>query len=186
MRNSSLISIIGLVAAFILILVCMMRISQLKTSQEELRKTIDRMYAEGVPSSQPYKQEQEEEEEVEVALYMTHIQRHMDKLYFAGKNEHWELAAFYTHEVEEMMEELEKHNVVEDDGIKISPLLKAMGLTPLEYLEESIEKKDKKEFLNLYTNQVQQCNACHTAAGYSFIKIKEPDNPAFTNQIYKP
>lgn len=183
MKNIALIG--ALILAFILIGVSFMQINRLERANSELKKTIAQMPA-TANETKAESNGDEEEEEVEVALYMTHIQRHMNKLYFAGKAGNWDLAGFYVHEVEEMLESLEKHNVVEDDGISLSPLLKAMGLGPLELLEAEVKKKNRDGFEKLYTNQVQQCNACHTASKYPFIKIAVPTSPAFTNQIYTP
>lgn len=175
------------IASILLNIYCIMSISRLKSSNDSLSKTMERMYKEGVPGKEEHHghEDEHEEDEVEVSNIMTNIQRHFGKLYFAGKAENWELAEFYAHEVEEAMEELEESHVVED-GINISQFMKIMGLTPLEHLDEAVDKKDITEFNAAYTAQIAQCNACHAATKHAYIQIKEPERPVFSNQIFTP
>ena len=189
MKNAGL--VVAVAVSIILNIVCLMRISQLKTSNDSLYATLDRMNTEGLPVSRTSHSDHddedhhEEEEEIEVSIIMTNIQRHFGKLYFAGNEKNWELAEFYTHELEEAMEELEEHNVVED-GINISKFVKIMGLTPLESLDDAVDKKDLEAFKGAYTMQINHCNACHAATKHPFIRIKEPERPVFSNQIFTP
>lgn len=123
------------------------------------------------------------EEEIEVAIAMNHIQRHANKLYFAGQNSNWPLAGFYVHEMEEAMEEVAEANVV-DEGVEVSKLMKAMGLPQLQLLEESIALKDKEKFDAAYLNLVNNCNACHQSTQHPYIVITLPKTPALDNQQY--
>ena len=189
MKNAGLIAAVAV--SIILNIVCLMRISQLKTSNESLYATVDRMHTEGLPVSRTSPSDDddadhhEEEEEIEVSSIMTNIQRHFGKLYFAGTAQNWDLAEFYVHEVEEAMEELEEHNVIED-GINISKFVSIMGLTPLKDIDEAVDNKDLTAFKNAYTAQISQCNACHAASKHPYIRIKEPERPVFSNQIFTP
>ena len=54
--------------------------------------------------------------------YMTTIQLHTGKLWFAAKAGNWELAAYEIHELEETMESVKKLNV-EKNGVKISGVM---------------------------------------------------------------
>jgi len=124
-----------------------------------------------------------QEEEIELAIAMNHIQRHANKLYFAGQNGNWPLAAFYIHELEEAMEEVANGNIT-DEGINISKLMGAMGLTPLEVLEESVEAKSTEQFNSAYLNLVNNCNACHQSTNHPYLVIQNPKTPALDNQVY--
>lgn len=119
----------------------------------------------------------------ELADAMTNLQRHANKLWFAGKNKNWELANFYAHEIEEAMEEIEKREVMEED-INISKLIPLMGYPAVKKVEESIKQEDIEAFNLEYANLITNCNSCHKAAKYSMIQIKIPDQPVFDNQIY--
>ena len=54
--------------------------------------------------------------------YMTTIQLHAGKLWFAAKAGNWELAAYEIHELEDTMESVKKLNV-EKNGVKISGVM---------------------------------------------------------------
>lgn len=123
------------------------------------------------------------EGEIELAIVMNHIQRHANKLYFAGQNGNWPLAGFYIHELEEAMEEVAEGNIV-DEGINISKLMGAMGLPPLEVLEESVKAQSTEQFNSAYLNLVNNCNACHQSTNHPYLVIQNPKTPALDNQVY--
>lgn len=124
-----------------------------------------------------------EEEHFELAVLMTRMQIHFNKLWFAGKNENWELAQFYTHEIEESLEELIKNKVI-DDGINVSTLAETMTKKPFHQLEQAAMQGPLADFETAYTNMVNTCNRCHQASAHSFIRIQLPKQPAFDNQLY--
>ena len=107
----------------------------------------------------------------------------MDKLYFAGKAENWELAKFYHHEMEESMEQ-----VIDEqfhyDGFDITKLSKSMFVPQFDELESAIEKKDKAIFEESYSMLVVGCNNCHTASDHGFIKVTVPEKSTFSNQEF--
>jgi hypothetical protein len=119
----------------------------------------------------------------EIAVYMNSLQRHSNKLWFAGSAGNWELAQFYAHELEESMEKIEHANVYED-GIAISPLIRNFGLKSVEQIEAAIEKKDVTAFETSYDLLVANCNNCHYTVKHDFIKIQRPKIPALDNQIF--
>lgn len=181
MKNGIIFGLIAL--ALILCFAAFMRISQLNANIESLRSSLDEQTATYSDTHHEEEEDGHEDDHYEVALVMTHFQRHANKLWFAGENENWELAHFYTHELEESMEELEEKKVV-DDGINVSKMVGTMGIPPLEGLEEAIDAKDTDKFKEAYNLLVQGCNKCHTAANYPFIEITTPTTPAFSNQKY--
>lgn len=167
----------GLIAvSLILGIAAFMKISQLNSNIDSLRKSLE--------SKQDAKEVAEEpEEEYEVAIAMNHFQRHANKLWFAGVNENWELAHFYAHELEESMEELEERKVV-DDGINVSKMVATMGIPHLEGVEKSIDAGQVVEFKSAYQTLIKGCNDCHAAVNYDFLEITIPTAPVYTNQQY--
>ncbi len=169
---------IAFVLLLVLNIVLMMRLSH-------ANKRIDQIH--GSRNAAPHKGDQHdddhEEDEIEVAVVMSHIQRHANKLFFAGNNANWPLAKFYVHELEESMEEIEDGHIVEDD-INISKLMKAMGIPALEVLEDAIEQKNATEFNSAYINLVNNCNSCHQGSGHPYIVIINPTTPALDNQQF--
>ncbi len=127
--------------------------------------------------------ENNESEKEELAVLMLRMQMYMNKLWFAGENESWELASFYVHELEEVMEEIEEGEYVEDEH-PVYRLIKDWGLRPLEKLEESIKMQDKVLFAERYQAQILSCNSCHQTTKHGFIKIKTPTIPFIDNQVY--
>lgn len=126
----------------------------------------------------------EAHEHHELVESMGHMQRYMNKLWFAGEAEHWELADFYTHELEETMEELIEGEIKEDEH-NISVLVETMTLPSLERLEEVLKTKDGSAFEGEYLGLVNACNSCHQVTEHAFIQLQKPTTPAFTNQVYK-
>ncbi|MEP2376928.1 MAG: hypothetical protein ABJH83_11995, partial [Ekhidna sp.] len=61
------------------------------------------------------KEEKKEVEEYPVLETMGYYQRFSHKLWLAGRNQNWELANFYTHELEEVTEHLIEGDVIHDD-----------------------------------------------------------------------
>jgi hypothetical protein len=119
----------------------------------------------------------------ELAVLMLRMQMYMNKLWFAGSNENWELAGFYVHELEEVMEEIEEGEY-EEDGYPIYRLIKDWGIKPLEKLEASVEQKDKVLFQEKYNSQILSCNGCHSSVKHQFINITHPTTPFIDNQKY--
>jgi hypothetical protein len=116
--------------------------------------------------------------------YMTTIQLHAGKLWFAARASNWELAAYELHELEETMEAVKKLNV-EKNGVKISNVMDAVLQTQIARLEKSIKQKNPSEFQNAYDETLSACNGCHTESGHRFIQIVRPSGPPVTNQKWE-
>lgn len=128
--------------------------------------------------------EKQEEEHYELAVAMSRMQTYMQKLHFAGQHENWKLAQFYTHELEETMEDIIKHKVM-DDGKDISDLVSKMAFPNIEKLEKTIKSEDKVSFVEGYQLLLRSCNNCHIASNHEFIKIMTPKNEEAINQDFK-
>jgi len=116
--------------------------------------------------------------------YMTTIQLHAGKLWFAAKASNWELAGYEIHEIEETMESVKKLNV-EKNGVKISNVMDAVLQTQIAQLEKSIKQKNHNDFQNAYDETLSACNGCHTESGHRFIQIVRPSAPPVTNQKWE-
>jgi type II secretory pathway component PulL len=127
----------------------------------------------------------EEASHNELLAYMGYFQRFADKLYFAGKEQNWELAEFYTEELEETAEKLANGNI-EDEGVNLSALVPSVLLPSIEPLEKAIKAKDSKAFQENYVLLVNSCNKCHTLAKHPFIRVAVPTSPTHGNQVYRP
>ena len=113
--------------------------------------------------------------------YMTTIQLHAGKLWFAAKATNWELAEYELDELKETMEAAKALNA-EKNGVKISNVLDSVLQTQVAQLAESVKRKSSGEFQKSYDETLSACNGCHTEAGYKFIHIVRPSAPPVTNQ----
>jgi hypothetical protein len=113
--------------------------------------------------------------------YMTTIQLHAGKLWFAAKAANWELAQYELDELKETMEAAKSLNA-EKGGVKISSVLDAVLQTQVAQLAESIKRKSSTEFQKSYDETLSACNGCHTESGHKFISIVRPSAPPVTNQ----
>jgi hypothetical protein len=113
--------------------------------------------------------------------YMTTIQLHAGKLWFAAKAANWQLAEYELDELKETMEAAKGLNA-EKNGIKISNVLDSVIQTQIAQLIEAIKHKSPAEFQKSYAETLSACNGCHTEAGYKFIHIIRPSAPPVTNQ----
>lgn len=122
--------------------------------------------------------------EEELAVHMNYMQLYMNKLWFAGSADNFKLAGFYTHELEEIAEDIVKSEIMED-GHDISNLMKIMLLPAIKSLEDAVKEQNTALFKEGYTRMVNTCNACHTTTEHEFIKIIQPKTPVFDNQDYQ-
>jgi heme exporter protein D len=116
--------------------------------------------------------------------YMTTIQLHAGKLWFAAKALNWELADYELDELKETMEAAKALNA-EKNGVKISGVLDSVLQTQVAQLAESIKRKSPAEFQKSYDETLSACNGCHTEASYKFIHIVRPTAPPVTNQKWE-
>jgi hypothetical protein len=117
--------------------------------------------------------------------YMTTIQLHAAKLWFAAKASNWRLAEYELHELEETMEAVKKLNV-EKNGVKISNVMDGVLQTQIAQLEESVKQKNPAAFQKFYDETLSACNGCHTESRHPFIQIIRPIAPPVTNQKWEP
>lgn len=116
--------------------------------------------------------------------YMTTIQLHAGKLWFAVKASNWDLAEYELDELKETMEAAKALNA-EKNGIKISGVLDSVLQTQVAQLGGSLKRKSQTEFQRSYDETLSACNGCHTEAGYNFIHIVRPSVPPVTNQRWE-
>ncbi|MEQ8907230.1 hypothetical protein [Ekhidna sp.] len=129
------------------------------------------------------KKEKKEVEDYPVLETMGYYQRFSQKLWLAGTNKNWELADFYTHELEEVTEHLIEGDVIHDD-YNLSNLTAQMLLPKINKVEEAIRQKDEVLFLDNYKLMISSCNLCHNTTKHNFIKITTPNDSSIWNQDF--
>jgi hypothetical protein len=124
-------------------------------------------------------------EPVEIGDIMTKLQRHANKLYFAGEHRNWELAAFYLEELEETVKGIANKDIMEGQ-VNVSGLMQGVLVPEVETLEEKLPHQNLDEFRQQYRALIKGCNSCHEATKHPYIRIIEPRTPIFDNQDYDP
>ena len=112
--------------------------------------------------------------------FMSSIQIHHNKLWFAGQNQNWKLADFEINEIKESLDDIKKYckDRVETNSI-------GMIEQPLQNVSDAIQQKNVTGFKNNYTILTATCNSCHQATQHEFNVITIPTAPPFSNQNFK-
>ena len=116
--------------------------------------------------------------------YMSTIQLHITKLWFAGHALNWKLASYELGELDETMEAAGALHA-RKKSVDITGVLESVRQTQLPLLERSISQNDLHAFENAYGQTLAACNGCHRPAGYEFIHIITPTHEPVTNQQWK-
>lgn len=136
--------------------------AQLQLRIDSLEKKIDAAYKPGLGE------------------FMSQVQVHHAKLWFAGKNENWKLADFEIHEIMESVDDIKAYAAGREESKKITMLQPA-----LDSVNHAIELKDTVLFKSSFVLLTATCNNCHAAVDYEFNRVKIPDAPPFSNQVFK-
>jgi hypothetical protein len=116
--------------------------------------------------------------------YMTTMQLHMAKLWFAVQAANWGLASYELGELQETMEGAEALHAIKNK-VDISSVLQSVRQTQTVLIGKSIEQRNVHNFMSAYDQTLAACNGCHRPAGKGFIHIITPTAPPVTNQQWK-
>jgi len=112
--------------------------------------------------------------------FMMGIQVHHAKIWYAGKNQNWDLADFEVGEIKETLEDVKKY-CTDRTEIKSLPIL----YPSLDSVSNAIKARNLKQFETSFALLTNSCNRCHQSTHHQFNVIKMPDTPPFTNQEFK-
>jgi len=113
--------------------------------------------------------------------FMTTMQLHMGKVWFAGKSSNWDLARYEIDELREAMEAAQSLHATKN-GVDISNVLVSVLQTQISQLSEAVNRMNQSDFTHAYEDALSACNGCHEASGHRFIKITRPIAPPVPNQ----
>ena len=113
--------------------------------------------------------------------FMSGIQVHHAKLWFAGKAGNWGLADFETKEIGETIDDI---NLYCTDRPEVASL--PMINQPLDSINAAIRNKSIAQFKSGFLLLTNTCNNCHRATKHEFNVIQIPLTPPFTNQVFEP
>ena len=112
------------------------------------------------------------------------IQMRHAKLWFAGANGNWGLAAYELDEIKEGFGDAIRYQP-DFKGRPVAQMVEEIVEPQLAVVEKAIEAKSKQRFIQAFTQLTQACNTCHKSAGYGFISIQRPTEPPYSNQQFK-
>ncbi len=108
--------------------------------------------------------------------------RHV-KLWLAGHEKNWELAAYA---YKEMQQALSTVGTVQPKfrNLTVPEMIDSMTGEAMRGLQSAIDARDPKKFADAFDGLTDGCNSCHTALNHGFIVIKVPEASAFPNQEF--
>ncbi|MHA4812535.1 hypothetical protein ACX0G9_30865 [Flavitalea flava] len=112
--------------------------------------------------------------------FMSGIQVHHAKLWFAGKAGNWELAEFEIQEIRESLEDIQKYCTDRPEIVSISMIEPA-----IDSVKNAVQAKKTRIFASSFTILTNTCNQCHQATKHAFNVIQIPQNPPFSNQAFQ-
>ena len=118
---------------------------------------------------------------------MTLTQMRHAKLWFAGSESNWPLAAYELDELHEGLADAGTfHPTHKDAPLGIPALIEKITRDPLEQLQKAVDAKNQTAFVPAFDALSESCNACHRATNFGFNVVTRPSANTFANQIFAP
>jgi hypothetical protein len=105
--------------------------------------------------------------------------RHI-KLWFAGKEHNWNLAAYELAQIRASLTDAASLY----SGIPVNDVVTMAG--PIQSIDKAIQSKDSAGFVKAFNELTGGCNACHRSMGREFIEIRVPGASPFSDQVFSP
>lgn len=112
--------------------------------------------------------------------FMSGIQAHHAKLWYAGQNQNWKLADFEVHEIMELIQDIKTYETERKESKEID-----MIDPVLDSVNNAIQQKNPIQFRSSFILLTNTCNDCHKAVKFNFNVVKIPDFQQFSNQDFK-
>ncbi len=135
------------------------------------------MFAAAQPAKESY--------EPGLGEFMTATQLRHAKLWFAGKQNNWDLAAYEIDEIKEGLEDAARLHPT-FDGVPVAEMIKTIIDPRIEELEKAVRAKSSAKFSVAFDELTSGCNSCHAGANKPFIRIQRPTESPLTNQNFAP
>jgi hypothetical protein len=105
--------------------------------------------------------------------------RHI-KLWFAGKSQNWDLAAYELRQLKAGLFEA----AVLYEGIPVSNV--TTMTKPIQSISDAIDARDFKRFTKAVGELTDGCNSCHQTMQRGFITMQMPTTSPFSDQSFAP
>jgi hypothetical protein len=118
---------------------------------------------------------------------MMDVEYQFSNLWFAARNEQWDLAAFYLRETKSHLDWTVRvrpvRNVAGGGKVELVPFQQSIEQGGFARLATALEKKDVKAFNTAYRETLPQCHSCHQAAGLGYLEPHIPERAPSTLMI---
>lgn len=116
------------------------------------------------------------------------IQQHHAKLYYAGTEKNWPLAAYELNEIQESLDDAIQlyPGKFKEVRVPLSELIPTMTKSTMDQVHDAITRKNEESFVRAYQALSTSCSSCHAAANDPFIRIKVPSAGMFSDQDFAP
>jgi hypothetical protein len=114
--------------------------------------------------------------------FMSAIQMHHAKLWFAGVNGNWQLADFEINEIKEIIDDIQKFCPERPETKSLKDFL----LPGIDSVYHAIGKQDIEIFKDKFAYLTTSCNNCHRANGFGINVVTIPTSPPVSNQDFRP
>jgi hypothetical protein len=116
--------------------------------------------------------------------FMSSLQMHHAKLWFAGINSNWLLADFEVNEIRETVDNIEKYCLDRKEAKMVKPLLMpAIDSVAKSFLYQN--EQNVENFKKTFSLLTISCNNCHKENLFGFNKITIPSSSPVSNQDFK-
>jgi hypothetical protein len=134
----------------------------MKAQIDSLQKKLDKTYRPGLGE------------------FMSGMQVHHAKLWFAGQAGNWSLSDFETKEIRETIEDIQTYCTDRPEVVSI-PIIDPA----LDSIDQAIRNQSISRFKSSFNLLTNACNSCHRATKHAFNVIQTPSTPPFTNQDFQ-
>jgi cytochrome c1 len=117
-------------------------------------------------------------------LMMLQQVRHT-KLWLAGQEGNWKLAAYELDELREGFDAIVTfHPTHEDAPVEPKEAIPRMVTQPLSDLQSAVSNHDAVAFRQGYDTLTTACNNCHQATNVGFNRVQRPESNPYPDQIF--
>jgi len=108
--------------------------------------------------------------------------RHI-KLYYAGQQKNWTLAAFELNELGAALRRIGQ-TIPKYRNFSVDATVGSIFAPKIQEMNAAINSKNPTQFASAYNDLTEACNTCHQGMEHDFLVIKTPNAPFFPDQDF--
>jgi hypothetical protein len=120
-----------------------------------------------------------------LADIMLMLQARHAKLSLAGEAANWPLAEFQLEELEEALDDAQKHHPTFKE-VPVKEMIQSIAMPAVAEVKKAITARNRTAFAGAFRELTSACNNCHQAANRGFFVIQRPATSPYPNQSFAP